>query len=81
MNLADYLKKYKLTHVDFGKKVGIKQPQVSRIVNSKGNPSPHLMKLIEEATKGEVTMQDLFNPEAPSRLKSKKKNAVEKIKT
>jgi transcriptional regulator with XRE-family HTH domain len=71
MKLVDYLKKHNLTQENFSQKAGIQQPQVSRIVNDKGNPSPHLMKLIEKSTNGEVTMQDLFNQEAPSRLKKK----------
>jgi DNA-binding transcriptional regulator YdaS (Cro superfamily) len=78
MKLAEYLEKYRLTHAEFGERVGIKQPQVSRIINHKGNPSPHLMNLIEEATKGEVTMQDLFNRNAPSRLKKRKPMGTKK---
>ena len=71
MRLSEYLKKHKLTQKDFAEKVGVARPQITRIISKKRNPSPHLMKKIEEATEGEVTMQDLFNPEAPTRFVNK----------
>jgi len=73
MKLAEYLKKHNLTHEKFAEKIQVSRPLVTRLVNKKRNPSSHLMKMIEEETNGEVTMQDLFNPDSPSRLKKKKK--------
>jgi len=78
MRLEEYLKKYKITCKSFGAKVGVSDAQVTRIINKKRNPSPHLMKRIQEETNGEVSFEDLFNPEAPSRLKKKE---FEKTKT
>ena len=69
MRLREYLKKYKITYKTFGKRVGVSDAHITNIINNERNPSPHLMKKIEDVTKGEVTMQELFNPEAPTRLK------------
>jgi plasmid maintenance system antidote protein VapI len=70
MKLADYLKTHHLTHDEFSKKVGVARTQITRIINKKRNASPHLIKKIKEVTSGKVTFEDLFNPEAPTRLKS-----------
>lgn len=78
MKLSEYLKKYGLTHKEFAEKVGIARTQITRIINKTKNPSAHLMKTIEEVTNGEVTMQDLFNPEAPTRFKGRKIKSNEK---
>jgi transcriptional regulator with XRE-family HTH domain len=73
MELITYLKKHKMTHKEFSKKVGVSDVQITRIVNKTTNPSAHLIREIEKATKGEVTFNDLFNPELPSRLNKKRK--------
>ena len=78
MRLEEYLKKHKITCKAFGAKVGVSDVQITRIINRKRNPSAHLMKTIEEVTNGEVTMQDLFNPEAPTRFKGRKIKSNEK---
>ena len=70
MKLEDYLKERSLTKKDFADLVGVSNPQIIRIINKTRNPSSHLMKRIEELTDGKVTMQDLFNPETPSRLRA-----------
>ena len=74
MKLSEYLKKNRITIKDFSKKVGVSDVQVGRILNRTRNPSLHLGKKIEEATNQEVSIGDLFNPEAPSRLKKRKKD-------
>ena len=74
MKLSEYLKKNRITIKDFSKKVGVSDVQVGRILNGTRNPSLHLGKKIEEATNQEVSIGDLFNPEAPSRLKKRKKD-------
>ena len=71
MRLEEYLKKHKITCTAFGDKVGVSDAQITRIINKKRNPSPHLMKRIQEETNGEVGFEDLFNPEVPSRLKKR----------
>ena len=78
MKLAEYLKKHNLTHEEFAEKIQVSRPLVTRLLNKTRNPSAHLMKLIEDVSDGEVTMQDLFNPDSPSRLKSKQKKKTEK---
>lgn len=77
MELKDFLYKNKISQADFSRKIGVTQARISQIVNRKKNPSSHLMKTIEEATNGEVTMQELFNPESPSRLKNRKRKSNE----
>ena len=77
MKLLEYLKKHDLTNRDFAEKVNVARTQITRIINKKRNPSAHLMKTIEEVTNGEVTMQDLFNPEAPTRFKGGKRKRHE----
>nr|VFK80769.1 MAG: Helix-turn-helix [Candidatus Kentron sp. SD] len=74
MKLSEYLKKYGLSQQNFADKIQVSRPLITRIVNKTSNPSAHLMKIIEEATNGEVSMQELFNPEAPSRLKTQPKS-------
>jgi DNA-binding XRE family transcriptional regulator len=73
MNLEEYLKKHSLTRKEFGKMIGVSQPYVTSIIGGKRNPSLALMRRIMKTTNGEVTIEDLFNPGAPSRLKKKKK--------
>ena len=67
MKLADYLAKNGLTHDDFSKKVGVTRPMITFLVNRRKNPSLKLVKRIEDATKGEVSFHDLFNPDAISK--------------
>jgi len=71
MKLSDYLKKHKLTHGAFADVVGVARPFITNISNGKKNPSLALVHKIQVATKGDVTFEDLFNPEAPSKLKVK----------
>jgi len=72
MKLAEYLKIHSLTHKEFGKLVGISQPHVTNILSGRKNASVALIKRIEEVTKRSVTFNDIFNSEAPTRLKNKK---------
>lgn len=73
MKLREYLNKNQITQQEFANSVGVARPFITLILSGKKNPSPHLMKIIEDVTNGEVTMQDLFNPNVPSRLKKRKK--------
>ncbi|MCB9093241.1 MAG: helix-turn-helix transcriptional regulator [Halobacteriovoraceae bacterium] len=73
MDLERYLKKHSLTHKEFGEIIDVSQSYVTRIIGGQKNPSLALMRRIIESTNGEVTVEDLFNPNAPSRLKKKKK--------
>ncbi len=81
MKLPEYLKARSLTHKEFGKMVGVAQSHISQIISGIKNPSIQLINRINYITNGEVTSIDLIHPEAPSRLKSKSKKTIEKIKT
>ena len=76
MKLRDYLKKYSFSHRDFAKKVGVSQAHISNIVSGNKGASPSLMKEIEDVTKGEVSMYDLFNPSVATRLKNNRKKKI-----
>ena len=80
MELKKYLEKEGLSQTEFAKKLGVTSARISQIVNRKRNPSVFLMVAIEEITNGNVTMRELFTPEAPSRLKSRKKKTIGNIK-
>ena len=81
MDLEEFLKIHKMTKATFAKLVDISPMHLSNICNGWKNPSVHLIKQIEKATNGCVSMDDLFNPNAPSRLKSRKKKIIGKNKT
>lgn len=72
MYLEEYLKKNKLTQVAFGSLSGISSIHINRLIRGKSNPSINLAKHIEEVTNGDVTMNELINPNAPSRFKVKR---------
>lgn len=78
MKLREYLKLKSISQQEFADRIGVTRPLVTLIVNGKKNPSINVVVRIEEETQGLVKLSDLFNPEAPSRLKKKKK--VEKNK-
>ena len=73
MDLKDYLKNYSLYQEKFASLVGISQAHLSNILRGRKSPSFQLAKRIQEETNGKVTFEDLFNPEAPSRLKKRRK--------
>jgi DNA-binding transcriptional regulator YdaS (Cro superfamily) len=72
MRLCDYLKKNKLTQVDFASLIGVSHVQVHWLVHRKRNPSLLLATNIENATNGQVTTQDLLNPKLHPRAKKTK---------
>lgn len=63
MELREYLFRKRITITDFSKKIGVSRHYLNRIVNKWRTPSPKLAKKIEEATKGEVTKEELLFPE------------------
>jgi len=77
MELKQYLEEKGLSQTEFARKLGVTSARISQIVNRKRNPSVFLMKAIEEVTGGSVTMQELFSPDAPSRLKNRRKKLNE----
>lgn len=73
MKLAEYLKINNLTQEAFAEIVGVTRPIITDIVNRKRNASVQMVKRIKEATEGQVTFEDLYLSEAPSRLKKEPK--------
>ena len=82
MRLKEFLRVNKISYKKFGDMVGVSDAQITRIIKRQQNPSAHLVHKILEVTKNAVTFEDLFNPEAPSRLNMKRKRkSVGKHKT
>ena len=73
MKLGEYLKKTQITQQKFSEMVGVARPFITQIVGEKRTPSLHLAKRIQEETDGNVTINDLIPPNAPTRLKKRKK--------
>ena len=71
MKLRDFLKKNEITEEEFSDSVGSSQAHINYIIRGKRNPSLDLARRIIKATDGKVNIADLFNPEAPTRLKRK----------
>jgi transcriptional regulator with XRE-family HTH domain len=71
MRLTDYLDSKNISKAQFSRLIGISPMHLSNICNRRRNPSVPLIKRIQKYTDGEVSMDDLFNPEVPSRLKTK----------
>lgn len=76
MKLGKYLKKQGITQKKFAEMVDVARPLITQIIGGTKNPSLLLAKRIEKASNGMVTTDDLVNPSAPSRLKSKKKKKI-----
>jgi len=74
MRLVDYLKANNLNRLQFAKILGISPTHMSDICNKKKNPSLDLCRRIIKATNGKVNIGDLFNPDAPTRIKHNKFN-------
>ncbi len=60
MNLDQYLRKHKITYTDFAEKIGYGRTYINEIGIGTKNPSKRLAKLIEQATNGEVTAEELL---------------------
>lgn len=60
MELRLYLKKNRLTVNEFCEKVNYSRTHVSAVINKRFRPSKKLAKLIEQATNGEVTMEEIL---------------------
>lgn len=60
MDLREYLFRNRLTITDFGKKIDCPRAYLSQIVNGHKKPGKRLAKVIEDATNGEVTAQELL---------------------
>ena len=71
MKLLEYLKKHNITQRSFSAKVGVTEAYISQILKGTRSPSIRLIQRISKETDRKVTIDDLANPEAPSRLKKR----------
>jgi transcriptional regulator with XRE-family HTH domain len=72
MKLKDFMKENFFTERRFASVLGISQQHLNFIIRGKSSPSIQLIQRIIKATNGKVTLDDLSNPEAPSRLKKRR---------
>lgn len=72
MRLEEFLEKNNITRAKFADTVGISVGYLCNLCRGWRNPSLPLIRKIIKATNGQVNVGDLFNPEAPSRLRKKK---------
>jgi len=63
MQLKVYLVQNRLTIKEFSEMIGYSRNQISGIANEKLKPSLRLAKLIEQATNGQVTVEELLKGE------------------
>lgn len=64
MELKIYLVKNRLTIKEFCEMVNYSRNQISGVINGKLRPSKKLAKIIEKATNGEVTVEELLGGES-----------------
>lgn len=63
MKLRDYLKKNKIKITDFAESIGHSQSTISSyLTGARPRPRPDIALKIVEATKGKVTLNDLYCP-------------------
>ena len=70
MELLEYLKARKITMSEFGSKIGRAQSIVSRIANRKHRPDPTTAVKIVVVTKGEISLDDLYQLPAKYRKRN-----------
>lgn len=63
MDLKIYLIKNRITIKEFSELIGYSRNQISGVANGTNNPSIRLAKVIQEATNGEVKVEDLIQDE------------------
>lgn len=78
MELKEFLSENNILQAHFARKIGVTQARISQIVHKKTNPSLDLARRIIKETNGKVTVAELFNPEAPTRIKKKTNKDCEK---
>ena len=72
MKLSEFLKSHSLSQRGLANKLGVSESHISNILKGARSPSIELIRRIIKVTDGKVNIGDLFNPEAPSRLKNRK---------
>lgn len=73
MDLYVYLAMKRISVTDFAKKLMVSRSYFNQIVVGRMKPSKRLAKDIEEATKGEVTVEELLHTEIQKKSVSKNK--------
>lgn len=66
MKLKLYLVKNRLTIKEFCEIINYSRNQISGVINGKLKPGRKLAKIIEQATNGEVTMEELLQEKQDS---------------
>jgi len=66
MDLREYLFKKRMSVSDFAKKINFARTYISGIISGANKPSKKLAKIIEEATNGEVTAEELLSSKSNS---------------
>lgn len=63
MKLQDFIKSNDgMTHASFGALVGVTQATINRYVRGERFPSPDMIRKIEAATSGKVSVIDWYEP-------------------
>jgi len=62
MNLREYLFRKRLSATEFARLIEYSRTQVSLVENERVKPSKRLAKIIERATDGNVSAEELLNP-------------------
>lgn len=73
MDLKDFLTQNNISQSEFARRVDVTPARINQTVHKRKSPSFELARRIIKETKGKVTVGDLFIPEAPTRLKGRKK--------
>lgn len=58
IKLSEYLRENAMRQEDFAKRIGVSQPEVSRLIGGVSQPRPELAKRIERETGGLVMFYD-----------------------
>lgn len=69
MELKVYLVKNKIKVQDFADSIGYTRTSVSRIISARANAGNKFIKLVEQATNGEVTHKDFVNIKRKTSIK------------
>ncbi len=64
MKLGTFIKSRDMSHEAFGKIVGVTQATINRYVRGERFPSPEMIRKIQDATEGSVTVADWYETEA-----------------
>lgn len=72
MKLSDYLAAEKLSHAEFGKRVGVSQVSIHRYSKGLRLPRPEIVARIAKETRGKVTIEDHYQAHVDARSPEKR---------